>query len=52
MNNEFELIIRYEKELQQVHIEDGYNSCSYINIKTKEDITNSIKDFIESYEVE
>lgn len=52
MNNEFELIIKYDKELQQVHIEDGYNSCSYMNIKTENDIADSVKDFIESYEVE
>ena len=50
---DFEIVVKYDKELQEVHIyNESYSSCTYCNIKTKEEIADSVKDFIESYEVE
>jgi hypothetical protein len=47
---EIKLEIRYDEEMEVVHIEDYYfNSCSYMNIKTLSQISECVKDFIKSY---
>lgn len=48
---DIELIIKYDSELEDLHIENNrYDSCSYMRVKTKKEIADSIIDFIESYE--
>lgn len=48
---DIELIIRYDSELEDLHIENNrYDSCSYMRIKTEKEIADSIVDFIKNYE--
>ena len=48
---DIELIIKYDLELEVLHIENNrYDSCNYMKVKTKKEIVDSITDFIESYE--
>lgn len=47
---EIEIIVKYDKEMEEVNISDySYNSCTYCNIKSKEEIGKCVNDFIKSY---
>lgn len=49
---EIKIVITYDSELEQVHIENGYDSCSYMNIKNVNEIASCVVDYIQSYEEE
>lgn len=47
---EINITVIYDKEMEQVHIDDyNYNSCTYCNIKSKEEIGKCVNDFVKSY---
>ena len=47
---EIEIEVIYDKEMQEVSIRDyHYNSCTYCNIKSKEEVGKCVNDFIKSY---
>lgn len=45
-----ELIIKYYKADNELHIEDyHYHSCTYVDIKTPNEIAKAVEDFIYCY---
>lgn len=47
-----EINIRIDKELEEATFSCGYaTTCNYIEIKTKEDLAEALKDYLGRYEI-